>query len=289
MEDGDLNLSETINEIEDGGSNEGTHDTPDVDALLRSRKHKVKIDDTEEEVDYDDLVKNYQKGKSADKRFQEAAMTRKQAERAVKEYEDFLHSAAQNPEMFFKHTGKDAREWAEELLLRKIEWESLSPAEQKAKMYDEQEERRRLEQEEHKKREENEKRRAYEEQAITEIDNEISEVLEKSGRKPTARTIYRIAEYVLNSIDETTGKPKLAPAKALERVQKDYADDLRDHIGGMSAEELIAFLGPENVSKVHSHKINSLSPKVPSFPSGNRPQGKPSAPKKKTIDDWLKD
>jgi hypothetical protein len=88
-------------------------------------KIRVKVDGTEEEVDLDTVKRDYQKYRSADKRFQEAANLRKSHEAEAKAIEK---AKAGDFSELVKVAGADkARAWAENYLLEFLEYQQLSP------------------------------------------------------------------------------------------------------------------------------------------------------------------
>jgi len=255
-----------------------------VEQDFRKSKHKVKIDDLEEDVDYDELIKNYQKGKSSDKRFQEAARERK-------DVEDFLLQAQQNPALLFEVLGIDPDEYSSNHLLRKFEEEMLSPEQKqhrddKAKLakYQDQEKN-------YKAAQEAQQRQQQYAQMNENLDQEISSALEESGLKATPRSILRMAEYMLSNITEENSQ-HLPAKQAIRRVRNDYQTDVIELLGAMDPEQLEAILPKEVLQKLRQHDLRKAQSKFPPTNVSAKPQlqtsGNGTQPaKRKSIDDWL--
>jgi hypothetical protein len=97
-------------------------ETPSTTA--ETKKFRVKVDGSELEVPETELISNYQKGVSADKRFKEAAELKKQIEQ-------FVGQVKENPELLLEQLGINPYEYYESRLLERIraqqEEQQLSP------------------------------------------------------------------------------------------------------------------------------------------------------------------
>jgi hypothetical protein len=116
-------------------TNPGTNDTKkppemsqeEFDKLLRSRKHKIKVYDQEEELDYDTLKK----------RAQLEAASRKQIENAsksLKDYQKFIDNLKSRPDSLVelaKQLGHDFDSLAESHLIKKMNYNSMSEADKR--------------------------------------------------------------------------------------------------------------------------------------------------------------
>ena len=90
----------------------------------QKRLYRVKIDGQEMEVDESELLAGYQRAKAANKRFEEAAKQRKQAEHFLKLLRTDPVKVLQHPEV-----GHDVRQLAEDYLAEIIKKEKMSPEE----------------------------------------------------------------------------------------------------------------------------------------------------------------
>lgn len=225
-----------------------------------SPKLKAIIDGVEQDVNQEDLIKDYQKYKSADKRFQEAAQLRKQAEEYISQWQPTLEALMtldKDPWAVHKHLGMNyediATNYAYEKAMRQYEEENMSPQEKRIKQLEqklssyESETKKRQEQEsklsEERKKQEQEK---YYAEAIQKIDSDILGAIQKSGVKPTPRLIARIADEISNHLE---AKGELLSADIALR-------NVRNEVSNYSPEELIALLKDEHLEKISAYRAS---------------------------------
>lgn len=271
-------------------------DKKPVQASYKGTKHRVKIDGEEMDVDYDDLVRDYQLRRVADKRLKEAAEFAKRAREEFEQVEKFR----KDPWAALKEAGQDPYVLAENLLLQKMEWEGLSPAEQRAQMAElkAQHLEERISAEE--KRLSEAKAAEEEAKALREIDDEIGEALKTSGKKPTPRVVARITETLIahherqlealrqhygdEIPDEAYSKVQRLPAtEAVKRVHQEYIGDVAEYLSGMTAAELKQVL-PKTVldalrqaevdAVLAQDPVGSRKPRAEVTPPQNRRQSK---------------
>ncbi len=196
-------------------------------------KHRVKIDDAEQEVEYDELVRGYQKGRAANERFQRASEMQKAVtgliERARQGDLDWLDDVGVSDEQ--------ARKWAEKRLLKHIEYEQMSPEQREVMKL--RREKAQYEAERQKAQSEQQQVAAAraEQQAFHEIDTEISEAIAALGKKPSPRLVRRMAEQMMASLSDDDGTRMPAQRAAKEAWQGLVVD----------AESLISEMGPADV------------------------------------------
>jgi hypothetical protein len=90
----DRREQELLNEVAESGASDETAEQSTVSAD-KPQVLKVKIDGLEEEVPLDELIKNYQKSESGDRRLQQAAHERQQLEQERQELEQLRQQVAQ--------------------------------------------------------------------------------------------------------------------------------------------------------------------------------------------------
>lgn len=230
------------------------------------RRMKLKIDGKEVEMSESEVVSYATKARAADQRFDEAANIRKEAEQVLKFAKD-------NPEEFFKRTGMNAREWAEQYLLREIERERMSPEQKKAL---ENEEKLRKYEDGEKLRIETERKAqiaALEKQHLQNYDLMFTEALQKSGLPKTAYTVKRMAELQLVNVKK---KLELKPDQLAKLVREDYASEQKALLSGYDGDQLIEFLGPDVVKKLSKAQIAKLKSRgvTPRQTTPDKPAGK---------------
>lgn len=216
-----------------------------------SSRHKVKVDGEELELELDEILKGYQKSASSDKRFQEASRKEKMLQQALSE-------AKSNPRKFFELAGLDAKQFAEALLVSELEESLLTPEDKQSRAEKAELEAYKKEKAERLAAQQKVEQERSFSQAAEQIENEIIEALNTSGMKPTAKTIARIAEQMLASLDEN-GTPRVKAPDALKRVKNDYAEELKDFISGQSTPEaLLAMLPKEIIEGLRQTFVKSV-------------------------------
>lgn len=216
------------------------------------RRMKLKFDGQEVELPESEVIGLAQRGKVADQRFQEAALTRKQAE-------DVIAFAKSNPTEFFKRTGLNARQWAEEFLMGELKREQMTPEQKKAadnetKLKEYEAERKHQEA----KKLEDEKQ-AAQQKHMQNYDKLFVEALGKSGLPKTAYTIKRMAELQLVNLKKNLNLDADQLAKV---VREDYIAEQKQLYGALDGDQLIEILGPELVKKLSKAQIAKLKAKA---------------------------
>jgi len=239
------------NDVSGVGESTGGDESPTESAApqspvqdYKSTKHKVKIDGSEQDVDYEELLAGYQTRASSSKKFEEA-------NRLQKQLQEFVASAKQDPRRFFEAIGMDPLEWAKQQTIERLKYESLSDEERERLELKQEKERLQKELETERKTKTERERQALEEQAESEIASDIQGALQKAGVKPTARAIARMAEVMMRHLDKDTGDLKVKASDALKRFKSEISDDVTDYLSNLEGESLLKAL-PESVLK----KIN---------------------------------
>jgi len=213
-----------------------------------ARMYKVTVDGEEMEVDENELRRGYAHNKAASKRMEEASMSRKEAEQVLRLFKD-------SPREAFKLLGRDARQFAEQIINEELSEALLSPQERELRDY-----KRQLEQYQSK---EKQARAEYEAQQLEaemaryteKIQSDIISTLETAGLPKTERTIGRIAYYMQSAL--AAGYQNVTPADVIEHVKKDYTSDIQALLGGLNEDALEAFLGVENVRKIAKSTVKA--------------------------------
>ena len=230
-----------------------------------ARLYKVTVDGEEMEVDEDELRRGYAHNKAASKRMEEASMTRKEAEQVLRIFKD-------NPREAFKLLGRDARQFAEQVINEELSEALLSPQERELRDY-----KRQLESYQSK---EKQARAEYEQQQMEaemaryteQIQTDIVGTLETAGLPKTERTVSRIAYYMQAALQ--AGYKDIKPADVIEHVKNDYIADFKSFMGGMTEDQIEMFLGNDLVRKVAKSTVKSgKNPQsVPKSVNANRTQ-----------------
>lgn len=234
--------------------------TASESAPKESSKYKAIIDGVEEEVNPEDLVKEYQKYKSSDKRFKEAAELRKQTEEMISQLQPVLEaiqSLEKDPWALHKSLGVNydelATNYAYEKALKEYEAQNMSPEEKRIKQLEEKlnayeneyKKRKELEEQEANKRKEEEEK-VLMQKAVETIDSDIMKAISESGVKPSERLVARMAEEMHNYL--VTHGELLSAKEALHNV--------RNEVKNYSTDDLLALLSEEALEKLMNHKLS---------------------------------
>lgn len=262
-------MAKGIHFMDEMTSEISTEATPQQDAPQIPQKIKVKIDGAENEVDLEEIKRDYQKYRSSEKRFQEAAELRKQAQEESKLVAQFLDAAQKGDLSWLKGMVSEdqIRKFAEAELLNHIEWESKSEIEREAISAKREAEKLRKEIEEITQTRERESASKIQEQAYQEIEKDIVEAVKTLGYdyKVTPRFIRRIAEQMhaslLASEDPQSGP---MPAKdAASRAFKGLQVDAQELLSVLPIEDVLQLL-PQSVRKaIRQEDIKAVRSQAP--------------------------
>lgn len=217
------------------------------------RKHKLKVDGQEMEVDEEELKRGYAHQKAANKRLQEGMKAKKMAE-------DFM-SAMKNPETLldtlFKlgHDKTQVRKLAESFLAGELEEDMLDPREKELRSLKAELEKEKAE----KKRQQDERENKIKEEMKKKFSEDYSrqfvDALKESGIPPTKAMVSEMAKYIARSAKigfEMTAK------EAAKLVKEDIEMAHRNLYGEADAETLIKLIGEQGLQKVRTYDTSRL-------------------------------
>ena len=219
---------------------------------------KLKYGDEEIEVgSLDQLTKIAQKGLGAERKFQEAASIRKQAETLVATLKD-------NPIEILRHPALRDKmiEAAQELLFEHIQHEQMS-AEDRARMQEREElERYRRSEQERRAQEETKQREELKDKYRQDYERQFIEALNEGGIPRSDWAVTRMAQYMRQALK--TGMNNIAPKDVVHLVKRDWQQAQADLYGQMDGDKLIQMLGPDIAEKIRKADVAKLTSKRPS-------------------------
>jgi hypothetical protein len=206
-----------------------------------ARMYKVKVDGNEVEVDEKELLRGYAHNTAAEKKMQDAANARKEAETVLRMFKE-------NPKEAFKALGKDAREFAESIINDELNEAMLTDEQKQMRDYKRELEKyqsnEKLAREEYEKEQHDLSMAKYTEQ----LQSEIVTTLGSAGLPNTERTVGRIAHYMQAAI--AAGYENVTPTDVIEYVKNDYIADFKSFMGSMTEDQIEMFLGTDVMRKV---------------------------------------
>ncbi len=247
------------------------------------RRWKLKDGDNEEEVDENELLKRAQKASAADRRFQEAANARKQAEGAMAQLREALMAGKQNPAYLLQQLGIDPVKWAETHLSGHIENVRMTP-EQRQQRQEQQElqqyrEAVRQQQEQQVSHQEEEVRRANVNEIQTGLLNALGAAGLAAGDDPERSVSLALdaAKYLIHDRRAALAEgrePKVTYEDAVRRAMGTYRRTLSQLVESLDADQLYEFLGEVGKQKFRTADMKRHKTNVPS----NRPTQTARAP-----------
>ena len=212
-----------------------------------ARMYKVNVDGQELEVDEAELLKGYAHNKAASKRMEEAAMSRKEAEQVLRIFKE-------NPKEAFKLLGKDARQFAEDVINEQLRDAMLTPEQRELRDYRAQAKARQAEEHAATERYQQEQMQTEINRQAESIQGEIINVLDTAGLPKTDRTVGRIVYYMQAALEAGYN---VTPKDVIDQVKQDYVHDFKSMIGGLSEDQIEMFLGQDLVRKVAKSTVKA--------------------------------
>lgn len=245
--------SEEISEGYDDGSGQ------EVEALPEKPRYKVKVDDQELEVDEDELLRGYQLSKASNRRFEEAARIRKEAEAqaaAIKQHAStLLQGLRESPAETLAALGIDVDDLSESYVANKLQRAMMDPRElelidtkRKLQEYEQMQQQQQMtyQQQQHQK----------EVEALSnEFDTKIQQALMASNLPKTPYTAHRVADILLAAAENDID---LDPATVVPQVYQELQEGLGQVASTLSGEALIDFIGPEALARIRKADVARL-------------------------------
>jgi hypothetical protein len=251
---------------------------PDVESILKSTKHRVKVDGEELELDYDELKRRASHSSAADKRMQAAAEGVKLA-KAIQEgdYGQVI-----------KKIGYDNfKKLAESVILAELEFEQMNADQQKAYELEQELNQRKAADKEREEQSKAEQWRAAVQSAAESIDKDIETALKSINRKPTAKLVYLIAQEMERALVD---RQPITATEAINRLQGTLKDAVPDWLNGLSIEDARKLL-PDLLAKLRQSEIEAVRQQDPLRSRRNLTQGNSSSQKKQKqkvgLDSWF--
>lgn len=222
-----------------------------------SAKEKIKVDGVEEEWSAEDLKKYAQIGRAKDKRFEESAKAKKEAESLKDRYKSA-------PWEVMRELGLDPREMSEKYLLAQLEEEQLSPSQKEERAL-----KKRLKDYEDKELSAKEAREAEShaqevQKHAVQLDQEISAALQTSAIPKSPAAIRRVAKVMFDALE---AGEDISTAEAISMVEEEYESDIKELFALMG--DPSKFLPPDLAKKLMGQHLEKVK---------GAPQSRPASP-----------
>lgn len=232
----------------------------DVEAKREARRKysltvNGKAKDLEIDTDNDDEMRKYlQKAMAADEKFQEAAMTRKQAEQLV----ELLRT---NPVAILKHPdlGLDIKQLATQILNEELEEMSKTPEQKRLEDMEKQ-----LKQyEDERKRLEDDKRSSdmqrIQAEAYQQLDDDITSSLSASDLPKSPYVIKRISDAMIEAVE--LGHTDVRVQDIMPYVEQQIMSEIQAMFEAKPADVMEKIIGKKNLDNYRKTKISKAKAK----------------------------
>lgn len=261
----------------DGGSADG--ETAAERAIRLKMKFKIDGEEVEEELDEHEIRMRLQKSMGAEKRFQEAAMKRK-------EFEDAVALGKRDPAAAMKQLfDLDLEQWAEQRLEERFQDALLPEHEREKRKLEKELSEYKRQAEEQKTTQEQAAKAQYERKIFQETEAQYLEAFQASGLDPAyARQVVMplAADVALAAMESGI---ELSPGDAIREANKRLNKVAQNAMKGLKGEQLLKFLGDDAVKEVLSARLAKLkrpgAPPAPVKPKESEAPGGREAPRKR--------
>ena len=259
---------------------------------FKAFKHKVPVDGSEIEVDYDELRRGYSHAKAANQRFQKAA----EVERVARERQSLADSMLKrfdSPKdalgvLVEKFGKKEAKQYLEDFLLEEMEYEALPESERRAREL----EKKTKTLEEQLAEERREKQDAYkarvEAKAHQDIDVEVGKALKTLGRNPTPRMVIGVVDEMI--LQGQMHKRRISAEEALPHFQRNQEANALEWLSGIEPGEAMKKLPKAFLDALRQHEVQQVlgdKQRRRARPT-DQPAASAESDKKLGLDDWFK-
>lgn len=219
------------------------------------KKFKIKIDGNEEDYELDlnnedEIKRHLQMSKAAQKRMQEAAESRKQAENFIKMLQKDPVKVLTNPQL-----GVDFRKLAEEYLVSQLQDEMMTPEEKQLRKAEQIIKEREQEEARQKEELQSKQMRELQNHYAQDYDRKITEALSTSGLPKTPKTVNRMAELMYKNLQNGLD---LEPSQLVEIVREDYINEIRELFGATEGDKLLNIMGEDVANKIRKADLARL-------------------------------
>lgn len=229
------------------------------------KKYSLKVNNKEKDIELDlnddaEVSRYLQKAMAADEKFQEASSLRKQVEQLIGELKKNPLAILRHPEL-----GIDVKMLAQQVLNEELEEMELSPEQKKIKELEAalkgKEEREKALEEERSAAE----RAKFEEQAMSELDEQITGALSKSSLPKSQYVVRRIADTMLAAME--MGHKEVTPEQIMPFVEEQILGEIQRLFESAPEDTfdkvMEGVIGKKHLDKYRKSKVSKSRAKVP--------------------------
>lgn len=244
------NAEDVIQKAEEGGADLSEDQKEEVRQWFKDGHETIKIDGTEYKVTPEEALKNYQLKSASNKRFEEGAKMRKQAEQLV----ELLRT---NPVEALRHiNGNDkVLEMANQIVYDNLQKEMMTPEERQKVELEQQV--RQLEESKNQLEQEKKEREhlAMVENLRGDYEQKITSALQEAAVPKTRWSVGRMATLISSAVNNGY-QVDLGVIAGL--VKEDYIHDFKSFFDTADGDMVEKLLGPELGEKIRKHDLSKL-------------------------------
>jgi hypothetical protein len=229
------------------------------------RRHKLKVNGREIEVDEVEVLRRAQLASAADEKFREAAEMRKSAEQFFETLKTNPKAILMNPE-FQQMIG--FREIAEEYLGGELKRELMDPVQRELEdlrdFKRKQEDALKSQEQERLTQTQQRELQQLQQRAMQEYDTKITEALQTSSIAKTPEAVSRVVGLMEKAL---TNGYDLDPATAVAMVQDQYRSDLQAMTSTLDGEQLVKFFGDDIIKKLRKFDLTRIKQQLEPAPA----------------------
>lgn len=244
------NVEEVIEKAEEDGATLSEDQKEEVRQLFAEGHEVIKIDGVEYKVTPEEAIKNFQLKSASNKRFEEGAKMRKQAEQLV----ELLRT---NPVEALRHINgnESVLEMANKIVYDNLEKEMMTPEERQK--VDLEQQVRQLQDNKNQLEQEKQEREhlAMVENLREDYEQKITSALQETGLAKTRWSVGRMATLI-SSAANNGYKVDLNVIAGL--VKEDYIRDVKSIFETSDGDMIEKLLGPELGEKIRKHDLSKL-------------------------------
>lgn len=247
---------------EGGDSSAGEQDSP-AEAPV-AKKFKLKYDGIEEEVDENALLTYAQKHKGSEKKFQEAAKMRKDAEARVEQVNALLEAIKSDPLSVLTDPalGVDVKALAQKVIEDELRELELSPEQKRLRDTEKELNDIKKRYEEEKTQREQQRLKAEEEAYYAKVETDLVDAIGASSLPKAPYVAKRVADIMVTAIE--MGKD-ITAAKATEILENSLRSEF-ENMDDSTLEKLMGEKIMKRLTKSQVKRIQDSKPKVPATP-----------------------
>lgn len=217
------------------------------------RKHKLKVDGQEIEVDEEELKRGYTHQKAANKKLQEGLKARKQAEEFVVAMRDPTKLVNTLEKLGWEP--KQIRKVAEEYLAGVLEDEMLDPKDKELKTTKQRLQEFETKEKARKDQEESAHNEALKKKYAEQYSNEFIEALKTTGLPPTKDMVGDMARYIARAAKI---KMPMTAIEAAKLVQEDVQNKNKHLFSNMNPADIIKIVGEDGLKKLREFDVSRI-------------------------------